>query len=76
MTFVGPSQREQTMTSTANTRLSNAAWSRRYADRGGDGSDDCAIDVVDHVDAGAGAVDGHGVAEVSTGGGTTFARSL
>ena len=37
MTFIGPSQREQTMTSTANTRFSNAAQSRRYADRGGDG---------------------------------------
>ena len=40
MTFIGPSQREQTMTSTANTRFSRAAQSRRYADRGGDGFDD------------------------------------
>jgi len=37
MTFIGPSQREQTITSTAKTRLSRAAQSRRYADRGGDG---------------------------------------
>ena len=44
MTFIGPSQREQTITSThrgtlrapAKTRFNNAAQSRRYADRGGD----------------------------------------
>jgi hypothetical protein len=52
MTFIGPSQREQTMTSTANTRLSNAAQSRRYADRVGDGFDDGSVAVV--ADAGAG----------------------
>jgi hypothetical protein len=40
MTFIGPSQREQTMTSTANTRFSRAAQSRRYANRGGDGLGD------------------------------------
>ena len=59
MTFIGPSQREQTMTSTANTRFSRAAQSRRYADRGGDGFDDGSIDLVaDAGDAGEGVVDG------------------
>ena len=73
MTFIGPSQREQTMTSTANTCFRRAAQSRRYADRGGDGFDDGSIDVV--ADAGAGVVDVHGVGGASTGGGgTTFAR--
>jgi len=37
MTFIGLSQREETMTETAKARLSRAAQSRRYADRGGDG---------------------------------------
>jgi hypothetical protein len=47
------------MTSTANTRLSRAAQSRRYADRGGDGFDDGSIDLVaDAGDAGEGVVDG------------------
>ena len=75
MTFIGPSQREQTMTSTANTRFSNAAQSRRYADRGGDGFGEGAGDGVSTAGAGGGAVDGHCVGGASTGGGgTTLAR--
>jgi hypothetical protein len=85
MTFIGPSQREQTITSThrgtlrapAKTRFSNAAQSRRYADRGGDGfGDGDGVENAYCVDGtGAGPVDGHSVGGASTGGGgTTFAR--
>jgi len=81
MTFIGPSQREQTITSTAKTRFNKAAQSRRYADRGGDGFGDVdgdgdGVEDAHCVDgAGAGPVDGHSVGGASTGGGgTTFAR--
>ena len=77
MTFIGPSQREQTMTSTANTRLSRAAQSRRYADRVGDGFGGGAGDgvVTDDGADGAGSVRGHCVGGLSTGGGgNNFAR--
>jgi hypothetical protein len=75
MTFIGPSQREQSMTS--KTRFSRVAWSRRYADRGGDGFDDASVDVVADGDTGAGpsiAVDGPGVGGARRGAGTTFVR--
>ena len=80
MTFIGPSQREQTITSTAKTRFNKAAQSRRYADRGGDGfgdgdGDGDSVENATCVNgAGAGAVDGHGVGGARTGAGTTFVR--
>ena len=66
MTFIGPSQRAQTMTSTANTRLSRAAQSRRYVERSGDGFDG----VVDGANLGA--VSAIGSAHTATGGGGTL----
>ncbi len=87
MTFIGPSQREQTITSThrgtlrapAKTRFHKAAQSRRYADRGCDGFGDGDGDGVEDANCvdgtGAEPVDGHRVGGASTGGGgTTFAR--
>ncbi len=67
MTFIGPSQPEQTMRSRAKNRVRRVAQSSRYADRGGDGFGDCGS-----TDEG---VDGHRDGGASTrAGGTTFAR--
>jgi hypothetical protein len=57
-TFIRPSQREQTITSTAKTRFNSAAQPRCYAECGGDGFGDGAVDDVDTDGAGAGRAGG------------------